>query len=257
MTAPWLSVVSVVKDDSAGLLRTLTSLSAQDLSDVELVVIDSSADQDEVPTLLSTYSGVVSYRWTSPSGIYPAMNMGIDFASGAFTYFANAGDEFFRSDVVSRVRPLVVDKVWAFGPVEIVQEDGRRVFTPKWDYRQEAARGFSRGFFPAHQGTFVRTSALRQLGGFDTSFVVAADYAMALRLAQEADPVVLPLVVARFHEGGVSTRRWQESFAEFHRARRDIWRPRGIDRWREAFDTRIHWASVWASREVVPRLRRR
>jgi len=46
MTAPWLSVVSVVKDDLLGLARTLRSLSQQDRTDVELVVVDSSADRD-------------------------------------------------------------------------------------------------------------------------------------------------------------------------------------------------------------------
>ena len=256
MTATWLSVVSVVKDDSPALARTLRSLSQQDRTDVELVVVDSSADRDEVAALLETYQGAVSYRWVQPQGIYPAMNTAIESAAGEFAYFANAGDEFFRPDVLTGVRQLLRDHVWGFGPVEVIEGDGRRVFTPKWDYQKEAAKGFSSGRFPSHQGTFVRTSALRDLGGFDTSFSIAADYAMALKLSRMADPVILPFVVARFHEGGVSTQQWQASFAEFHRARAEILKPRGT-RWLvEQFDTRMHWASVWVSRGMRPKLRR-
>lgn len=256
MTTPWLSVVTVVKDDPEGLARTLDSLSEQDLTDVEWVVVDSSADTGAVSALLNRFEGIVSYEWTPPQGVYPAMNTGSDSATGNFLHFANAGDSFFRPDVLNRARTLLHDRVWGFGPVEIVERDSRRVFTPGWDYATEAARGFSRGLFPAHQGTFVRRSTLRDLGGFDTSYTVAADYAMALALSQVADPVVLPFVVARFHEGGISTQRWQESFKEFHRARKEILKPRGSSRWQEELDTRIHWSSVWFSREVRPRLLR-
>lgn len=256
MTAPWLSVVSVVKDDPLGLARTLRSLSQQDRTDVELVVVDSSADRDEVAALLESYQGAVSYRWVQPQGIYPAMNTAIESAAGEFAYFANAGDEFFRPDVLTGARQLLRDHVWGFGPVEVIEESGRRVFTPKWDYQKEAAKGFSSGRFPSHQGTFVRTSTLRDLGGLDTSFSIAADYAMALQLSRIADPVILPFVVARFHEGGVSTQRWQSSFAEFHRARTEILRPRGTRWLHEQLDTRLHWASVWVSREMRPKLRR-
>lgn len=256
MTTPWLSVVTVVKDDPEGLARTLGSLSAQDLTEVEWVVVDSSADTNAVSALLGGFEGLVTYTWTPPQGVYPAMNSAIDSATGTLLHFANAGDEFFRSDVLQRARPMLRERVWGFGPVEIVERDGRRVFTPGWDYATEAGRGFSRGLFPAHQGTFVLRSTLRDLGGFDTSYAVAADYAMALRLSQVADPVLLPFVVARFHEGGISTQRWQDSFKEFHRARKQILLPRGNDRWQEELDTRIHWASVWFSREVRPRLLR-
>ena len=256
MKAPWLSVVSVVKDDSSGLARTLRSLSQQDRTDVELVVVDSSADRDEVAALLETYQGTVSYRWVQPQGIYPAMNTAVESAAGEFAYFANSGDEFFRPEVLTGAQQLLRDHVWGFGPVEVIQENGRRVFTPKWDYLREAAKGFSSGLFPSHQGTFARTSTLRDLGGFDTSFSIAADYAMVLQLSRLADPAILPFVVARFHEGGVSTQRWQTSFAEFHRARTEILKPRGTRWLSEQIDTRLHWASVWVSREVLPKLRR-
>jgi GT2 family glycosyltransferase len=254
MATPWISVVSVVKDDPDGFERTLISIMNQNLDDVQLVVIDSSGDPDVIPSLISSFPGEVIYYWVPPAGVYSAMNKALTHASGNFTYFANAGDEFFSSHVLSDVRSLAKDSVWAFGPVEIVEADGSRVFTPAWNYKAEQARGFSRGFFPAHQGTFVRTDQLRALGGFDTSYSVAADYAMALRLSLLADPVILPFVIARFHEGGLSTKQWKESFREFHRARQEILNPRGSARIKEEFDTRLHFAAVWLTREVRSRL---
>lgn len=253
MTTPWLSAITVVKDDPAGFDATLHSLLAQDRDGVEFVVIDSSDDRAAIPDHLVDVG--CTYEWVPAQGIYSAMNSALSAATGDFVYFANAGDTFFSPTVLAQVRPLLEGREWGFGAVEIIEADGRHVFTPHWDYARERDTGFSRGLFPAHQGTFARRDRLRGLGGFDTDYTIAADYAMALRLALAADPVLLPFVIATFREGGASTRGWQESFREFHRARREIWQPRGLAALREQVNTSRHFGMVWANRELLPRLR--
>lgn len=253
---PWLSVVTVVKDDRDGFARSLASLREQELDGVEWIVIDGSSDIGAIPALLEQDSSPSAvYRHEPPRGIYPAMNTALESASGDVIYFLNAGDTLVSPAVLARVREqLHASAVWGFGPVEIEEASGSVVVTPPWDYRAEKRSGFSRGFFPPHQGTFARTSALRQIGGFDTSYRIAADYAAALHLSLLADPVELPFVIARFREGGTSTVRWQESFREFHRARREILRPSGIAALRERWETARRYALVYAHREVRPRL---
>ena len=247
-SAPWLTVITVVKDDLDGFTRTLRSLSAQDLSGVEYVVVDSSTDRREIPDALASAlafapdgtgaSGAArsgSVTWVPPAGVYAAMNTGMSLASGDYLYFLNAGDELASADVLSSLRAAVSDSspAWLFGDVEILGTDGSRVITPPWDYASERTRAFSGGYFPPHQGTVVRADLLREIGGFDTSFTIAADYAAFLRLASLADPLRLDVVIARFHEGGVSTQRWARSLAEFHRARRrsDLPGARGGAEW--------------------------
>lgn len=253
VTSPWLSVITVVRDDVEGFRRTLASLSAQDLEGVEFVVIDGSSDPAGIPQALGSVHA--RYQWVAPSGIYPAMNAGLEAASGEFIYFANAGDTFASDLVLARVRPLLAGQSWGFGPVEIVEQSGRTVVTPRWDYSRERAALFSRGHFPAHQGTFVRRELLLAVGGFDTSYAIAADYAMALKLSTIAEPVEIDVVIAQFHEGGTSTQRWQESFREFHRARREILAPTGLDAARERWHTGTHFGAVWLGRNVVAPLR--
>ena len=257
MRRPWLSVISVVKDDAVGLETTVASLESQDLDGVEFIVIDGSADPDAVKCLVSARQIDATYFWDEPRGIYPAMNRGLELSTGQFAYFANAGDELFGPDVLTRTRELIADADWAFGPVEIVASNGARVFTPAWDYQREAKSGFSHGLFPAHQGTFARTELLRELGGFDESYQVAADYAMALRLSRVSDPVELPFIVATFFEGGKSTIAWSQSVAEFHRARREILDLPGTSAAVELANTAKHWVTLGIGRTVLPRLSRK
>ena len=256
--APWLTIATVIKDDAAGFERTLASVDAQDLGGVELVVVDSSVDRDSVPAALTglSFGGSVHLSWSAPSGIYPAMNGALAAAAGDYVYFLNGGDEFAERTVLAQVREALTaaEATWAFGPVEIVEPSGAQVITPSWDYQAERRALFSRGLFPAHQGTFARREVLVSLGGFDVSYRISADYAMALRLSLAGDPVLLPFVIARFHEGGTSTQDWKASFAEFHRARREILAPAGAAALRERWETARHYGLVYAHREVCPRL---
>jgi hypothetical protein len=257
---PWLTIATVVKDDSEGFARTWASLESSDLAGVEVVVVDSSAPAESAALAEMVEVGLghasVVYEWREPAGIYPAMNEALALATGEYMLYLNAGDELFDAGTLERLRGALVAgrPEWAFGPVEIIEADGHRVITPSWDYSAEKRALFSRGHFPAHQGTVVHRDLLTRAGGFDTSYRISADYACFLQLAQAADPFVLPFVLARFHEGGVSTMEWQESFREFHRARREILRPQGAAALRERWETMRHHALVYAHRELRPRL---
>jgi GT2 family glycosyltransferase len=252
---PWLTVVTVVRDDLTGLQRTCSSLAAQDLTGVEYLVVDSSSDRASVPAATMSAGLDARHEWVAPAGVYPAMNRGLALATGEYTYFLNAGDTLYGSDVLSHVHQALQseDASWAFGPVEVVSRDGTRTITPPWDFPREQALGFSRGHFPPHQGTFVRTSLLRELGGFDPSYTIVADYAAFLRLSQVAAPMVLDTVIATFVEGGVSTRRWKASIREFHRARRRILEPTGLAAWRERYETAAQFLRLFVVRELLRR----
>lgn len=254
MTEIWLTVVTAVKDDPDGLARTMESLRSQELTGVEVIVVDGSNDRTSAESL---YSGIAELHWQAPSGIYAAMNAGLSRARGTFVQFLNAGDCLHDSNVLARVRENLGDTcVWAFGPVELIAEDGQRVVTPYWDFAREKQHLFARGLFPQHQGVFVRRQTLIDLGGFSLSYRIAADYRSFLQLSTIADPVQLDFVVADFHEGGASTVHWQESFQEFHRARRDIFHPRGLSAAREQLATAVHFGRVWIYRTLVLPLRR-
>lgn len=243
----WLTVVTVVKDDPEGLDVTLDSLHQQDLSAVEYIVIDSSRDRSDVAQRVSS-RGIVNSAvyWVEPEGIYSAMNQGIRYSSGEYIYFANAGDAFASYDSLKEIHKIVDNShpVWVMGPIEIVEQSGRVVVSPPWDYAAEESRLFARGLFAPHQGTFARTSTVRELGGFDTSYEIAADYALFLKLTQISEPAVVEFSIARFSEGGASSANWQKSFREFHQARLEVFAPTGVSAIREYADTIEHFSKV-------------
>ena len=250
---PWLSIVTVVKDDIEGFQRSIDSLSPQSLAGVELVLVDSSASALEIPAFLSDYL-ITDYQseWVEPQGIYSAMNRGLELARGDYIYYLNAGDSFFDQSVIGDLGALVAESspAWIIGRVQILEQTGASVTSAVWDYETEKKALFARGLFPPHQGTVVKTEALRSVGGFDERFAIAADYAAALSLSQVHDPLITERVIATFFEGGISTTNWQDSFREFHFARQEVFAPRGLAALEERFRYWRHFLSVWLVRKV-------
>jgi len=250
----WLSVVTVVRDDPTGFQSTIATFLEQDREGVEFIVIDSSRDAESIPKILEKSPHLnAECIWVQPRGIYPAMNVGLERARGKYVFFANAGDSFFSQDVLGEVHQLVTEfgPVWVVGRVAILSSRGSQVITEPFDFDRERPHLFARGKFPPHQGTVVRVDTLKALGGFSCDYSIAADYHMALRLGEVARPLVSDLVLMTFYEGGVSTLKWKKSFREFHRARQDVYSPRGVARWVEIFDTNWHYFRVWIYRNVL------
>lgn len=250
---PWLSVVTVVKDDFEGFQRSLDSLSQQSLAGVELVVVDSSVNATEISAFLSDFwSANYQCEWVQPQGIYSAMNRGLELAHSKYVYFLNAGDSFFDRFVLGDLADLVAESspVWIVGRVEIIEQSGRGVTSASWDYETEKKTLFARGLFPPHQGTVARTEVLRLVGGFNERFVIAADYAAALALSQVHEPLMTERVIATFFEGGVSTTSWQDSFREFHQVRREVFAPSGFAALGEKIRYWKHFLSVWLVRTL-------
>ena len=248
---PWLSIITVVKDAPVDFARTLESLRTQNLVGVQYLVIDSSADSAVIPTTLEQSGISFSCDWCEPAGIYAAMNIGLSKATGTYVYFLNAGDELL-AEVLSQVLAASTECTapWLIGQVEVESITGVRVTTPEWNFVDEQKALFARGIFAPHQGTFARTDALRAAGGFNENFRIAADYAAFLKLTLISAPVMLPLTIARFYEGGLSTQKWQDSFKEFHQARVSILAPQGMQAVAERFYTARQFMAVGLYRGI-------
>jgi glycosyltransferase involved in cell wall biosynthesis len=242
---PWLTVVTVVKDDSRGFQRTALSIQAQAVEAFEWIIVDGSSDQLTVPALLRSVPVTSRYLHQPPKGIYEAMNLGLELASGRYVYFLNGGDCLHTAAALRAVQSgLTSQPAWLYGQVAFVDPRGQSRVPVAFDYVRERQRLFAHGRFPPHQGTVIDTAVLREQGGFDTTYRVAADYALLLKMSQIADPVELDTVIADFFVGGLSTTSWTRSLADFHRARREVLQPSGAVAAREIVDTLIHGAKL-------------
>ncbi len=117
--------------------------------------------------------GNVSVRWVSEEdkGIYNAMNKGIQMATGEYCIFMNSGDYFAHNSILQDVMKHGLNADIVCGHSEGTEENGqqRLIKAPDSFGLRHVRNGVP------HQAEFIKTSWLRQYGGYDESFRILAD----------------------------------------------------------------------------------
>ena len=219
-----LAVITVTKDDLRGLRDTLDSAKAQINQDFRHLVIDSSKHSTDVKNLTSEYR--TEYHWTPPSGIYPAMELGLEKLDDSdFCWYLNSSDTFADVNSVDVVnRQLLAEPngqiTWVLGKVLLVGKKGSSIYSAaagSTDLLGTARKG--RIYFP-HSSTIISVSRLRAVEPFVEDLKIAQDYLIALKiLTRFGPPNVLDEVLSNFSLGGVTSQKTVRTGLETVKAR--------------------------------------
>lgn len=216
-----LTVITVSLNAAATITATLDSVLAHGGAIHEYLVIDGLSTDGTVD-ILRRYEPLFGgrLRWVTEkdSGLYDAMNKGIALATGDFVLFLGA-DDLLLPGIDAMISADVPDDTdLLFGDVDVVEPDGglrleRGGVTPR------LLHGVPKDMPGCHQGALFSLKAYRDLGGFDTSFRIAADYEFYLRFYEAGlSAIYLPIKIARFDLGGVSARMGVATASEYRRA---------------------------------------
>lgn len=150
------------------------------------------------------------------AGIYDALNKGISYSTGDVIGFLHADDLYAHPDVLSHVALAFSDPAVGavYGDLQYVRQSNVRHVVRRWQSTPFNDRCLSRGWMPPHPTLYVRRNWYLRIGGFDTSYRIAADYLSILRLFSdpELNPVYLPEVMVRMRLGGTSNRSLSNVF---------------------------------------------
>jgi len=198
---PLFSIVTVTLNCANKAVRTAESVLAQDCADYEYVVKDGGSTDGTVDRLREM--GAVVHV-SQDSGIYDAMNQALEWCHGRFVCFLNAGDDFAASDILGILAKAIQDNPSArlfYGDVKL--PDIPRVV----HYPDHLNRFFLYRKQICHQTWFTERSLLAEVGGFDTSFALMADYDLLLRLvlAKRVHYVHVPSVVVNYQYDGLTS----------------------------------------------------
>lgn len=198
---PLLSIITVVKDDAAGLAATGTSITAQAWTDFEWLVADGGSGPEIAAAFLKTGLQPHWFDSRADGGPFAGMDRAMARARGDYLLFLNAGDTLADAHVLCDLAPLL-----AAGRLDLFYGDtgedpgdGRR--------RRKRARHWRWAFYgmPAHHcAIFYRRTLLAGLH-LDCGYRIAGDYAITLQVLQRAQYVArLPRLIAVFAPGGLS-----------------------------------------------------
>lgn len=176
-----LSIITINYNNREGLVRTIDSIIHQTCKKFEWIVIDGSST-DGSSELIRQYEQYISYQVSEPDkGIYNAMNKGLRQAHGEYCLFLNSGDWLAAENSLEEVLPMISGDIFV---ARSLYFNGQKV---KGKSRYLCNETFSastlvRESLP-HQSTFIKTSLLRESGGYDETYKLSADWAFFLQTA--------------------------------------------------------------------------
>jgi len=221
MTSPLFSVVTVVRNDRAGLARTRATLAAQRLRDFEWVVVDGASTDGTVDDLRR--DATPALRWSSEPdrGIYDAMNKGTALARGRFVVYLNAGDALVGDGALAAVAECIAGCVEepdvVFAGALFTLPNGVEIY-----WRPLPFEYVSHGLPGNHQATYYRRAALPS-PPYDPSYRVCGDYFLIATMSLQRPRVAsLDLPAVAFYAGGVSTQRPLQLWRECLRVQREV-----------------------------------
>jgi len=238
-----VSVITIVKDHEKGLLATLDSLVSQSFVNWESVIVVGLSNDDTLMEALRIKSEnpqvlLVNQKST---GIYQAMNEGIEAATGKYLIFMNAGDTFSNINSLHEMFSAIVEykKGIVIGGYRVLGQEKKFSFSEKTVGSLKFAFNRKSG---CHQAMIFSRNAVIKFCGYDTSYKLCADYKLILQILKQDGGIRVSNIFAAVEPGGISDRSLFNVHNEKHRIRIEffgklIWLPSLI--WRMLILTKV------------------
>jgi glycosyltransferase involved in cell wall biosynthesis len=212
--SPMVSVIVPTYRRPELLKRAAASVLAQTFEDFEVIVVDDASDDATGRVVETLDDARVRYlRHDENRGLAAARNTGFRASRGAYIAFLDDDDELLPGYVETmchRLESAPDDVAFVACGVRETDERGggrvpRDVIPPPYAYATKEAsyRDLLRRVPFSGWFLMIRTSALRDTGGFDESMRTEQDRDLLYRLVQRYAYTVVPDVLAihHFHDG--------------------------------------------------------
>jgi GT2 family glycosyltransferase len=204
-----ISAVLVSKDNLDDVVNTLESLKSLIVYNIEIVIIDSSKDNQIKDFVSLGAHKNIAYSHMKPSGIYSAMNLGVKYCTpGNYIWFLNPGDILSNpQSLMSLLAGGISENFpWIYAQAGIVSTPPSRNFPTLSDEHTFSA--LNQGFLRiSHQAMLVRTDVFHKLNGFDLRYKICSDFDFQVRLFESFPGYFQELSIAHIDPNGLSHQR--------------------------------------------------
>jgi glycosyltransferase involved in cell wall biosynthesis len=230
MKPPTITVIVPIYNGSAYLSETLNSLLSQTFTDFELLAIDDGSTDDSSDIVRSFKDERIRLIQTGNGGLCEALNLGIAGAGAPFIARCDQ-DDISLPERLERQLQVMSDHPDALGLFAYNTKFGSK---HRWSNADKMvmAPAVLKEYEPMKDGCllcstmFVRTAALKSIGGFRQSYYPSDDWDLECRLAQAGRVLILrePLIAYRFQTGANTYRMFTQMWEKARWTRDSFWR---------------------------------
>lgn len=207
---PKISIVTVCKNSVSTIESCIKSVLQQGYQDIEYIIIDGKST-DGTLDIIDKYSSFIDILISEKdNGIYDAINKAIKIATGDIIGLLNSDDQYFPNTLSLVAAKYKEDTILSGYCIvsngttnQLSDRNGKRFQKKKALHKLRYSMAID------HPGMFVPSSCYKQLGLYDTKYIISADYkwtAHAWKSGFKFEIIDKPLVL--FSRGGASDLNW-------------------------------------------------
>ncbi len=197
-----ISIVTVVKNSSNTIEKTIQSVISQKYKNLEYLIIDGNSTDGTLEIIKKYKKNISLLISQSDDGIWDAMNKGVSLANGDLICFLNSGDTYNQGalDIVNNYFENK-DIDFLFGSVEKYKLlYGFQPWKIKWSF----------GFYTSHSvGFFIKRIKHNQIGLYNKKYL-SADleffYRMINNFKMKGTSTRKNEIIGKFEKGGFSSK---------------------------------------------------
>lgn len=205
-----LSIITINRNNAAGLEKTMLSVASQTFREFEYIVIDGASTDGSVEVIKRLSPQFAHLKWVSEpdKGIYNAMNKGIRMASGDYIQILNSADALAANDVTGKMLAALEQLDYPtilYGNMIKCFPDGRKIVDRCFAGQEITMLGMFTGTLN-HDPAYIRRDLFGKYGYYDETLKIVSDwkwYLQAIVLGRE-QPLYVDLDVTLFDMTGIS-----------------------------------------------------
>lgn len=210
-----ISIITTTFNSEKTIKNTIESIIFQSHQNIEYIIIDG-ASTDNTLNIIQEYQKKYPIKLVSEpdSGIYDAMNKGIDLATGDIIGILNSDDFYKNNEVLSAVNKTFLDNETdaIYADLEYVDPVDTQKITRIWMAGHYKEKKIANGWIFPHPTLFVKKEVYNKYGKFNLKFKIASDYELMLRLVKiyKIKVYYLPQIIVSMRNNGTSGRNFKQ-----------------------------------------------
>ena len=225
-----ISIITVCFNSQDTIRATINSVLSQSYREVEYLIIDGGSTDNTIKIIKEFSNRIDVLVSESDSGIYHAINKGINKSSGDVIGLLHSDDIFENDLVLENLMPFFIEDIdMVYGDINYVDRVNINKIVRKWKSRSYTRNSFKWGWMPPHTGFFIKKHCYLMYGSYNLNLGSSADYELMLRMFEihQLKSKYISQNITKMRLGGISNSSFKNRL-EANRNDRKSWEVNGL-----------------------------
>jgi len=204
-----VSLITVVFNNVFFIEDSIKSILTQSYRNIEIIIIDGGSSDGTVDIIKKYRNHLSVFISEEDSGVYSALNKGINFAKGDIIGILHSDDifedPFVIEDMVNNFDIAKYDGI--YGDVIHTKRNNEFAIHRYWKSGIYMKNSLKFGWMIPHPALFLKVSVYKDVGKYNEKYQISADYDFIVRLLQSKfNLIYYPRIICKMRTGGKSSK---------------------------------------------------